>query len=282
MRKEIKIAIIDLYEGAANQGMRCIRQLVEKFRTDSPYAITFEFFDLRSKLEIPSVEYDIFISSGGPGSPLSTAGAEWETKYFRLMDDIQEHNQVASKKKFVFLICHSFQIFCRYYGFAKVTKRRSTAFGVMPIHKTNAGQSESIFLDLDDPFWTIDSRDYQITEPNLKRIGKLGGHVICLEKKRPLIPLDRAIMAIRFNDEIIGTQFHPEADSDGMYMYLTREDKRQYVVQKYGLEKYTSMLQALNDPEKVRTTYRTILPSFFQKIQNYHDSLHPRILQSEL
>lgn len=278
MGKEIKIAIIDLYEGEANQGMRCIGQLVEKFKRDSHYPITFDFFDLRSKLEIPSLEFDVFISSGGPGSPLTTAGADWETKYFRLMDDIQEHNRTSGTRKFVFLICHSFQIFCRYYGFAKVTKRRSTAFGVMPIYKTKAGKSELIFMDLDDPFWTIDSRDYQITEPNLKRIAKLGGHVLCLEKMRPLIPLDRAVMAIRFNDEIIGTQFHPEADSDGMYMYLTREDKKQYVVQKYGLEKYTSMLQALNDPEKVRTTYRTIIPSFFQKIQNYHDTLRTRSL----
>jgi homoserine O-succinyltransferase len=69
-------------------------------------------------------------------------------------------------------------------------------------------------------------------------------------------------MAIRFNDYFIGTQFHPEADARGMSMYLQREDKKQTVIENHGLEKWQSMVEQLQDPEKIMWTYQHILPNF--------------------
>jgi homoserine O-succinyltransferase/O-acetyltransferase len=279
MLKDLRIAILDLYEGEANEGMRCIKELVEQFKNDSPYIVSSEIFDVRGQIEVPSLDFDIYISSGGPGSPLTSEGSEWERKYFNLMEGILQHNLISSRKKFVFLICHSFQIFCRHYGLAKVSKRRSTAFGVMPVHKTRAGQHEHLLNPLADPFWVIDSRDYQITQPNEAAIKKMGGHVLCLEKERPLIPLERAVMSIRFTNEIIGTQFHPEADYNSMFMYLMREDKKKYVIKKYGEKKYQEMLQNLNDPEKIKKTYHAIIPTFLKQIQGHHDRIRASSLQ---
>jgi len=280
--KSIRIAVLDLYDGETNEGMRCIRQLLEHFKSESDHEVSYEVFDVRKGLQIPSSQFDGYISSGGPGSPLTSAGSPWEKLYFGLMNDLLQHNRQRVQKKFVFLICHSFQIFCRYYGLAKVSKRKSTAFGVMPVHKTKHAKTEKLLENLDDPFWAVDSRDFQITAPHLEKIEKMRGHVLCIEKERPLIPLERATMAIRFNDEIIGTQFHPEADSDGMYMYLMREDKRSYVVKKYGEHKYTEMLEALNDPEKIKTTNSTIIPTFLKQIERHHDRLGQKNLQSQL
>ena len=285
MKNQIRIAILDLYEGEVNEGMRCIRQLVEDFKNESSYLVSSAVYDIRGKLEVPTLEFDIYISSGGPGSPLTSAGSEWETLYFQLMDGIQKHNQKSDTKKFVFLICHSFQIFCRFYGLAKVSKRKSTAFGVMPVHKTRAGQHEPLFNELEEPFWVIDSRDYQITQPNDSAIKKSGGHILCIEKERPLIPLERAVMSIRINNEIIGTQFHPEADYHSMFMYLIREEKKKYVVGKYGENKYKEMLQNLNDPEKIKKTYHTIIPAFLREVEkskiNYIHSSGLEMMQTE-
>ena len=36
-------------------------------------------------------------------------------------------------------------------------------------------------------------------------------------------------MAIRFSREIVGVQFHPEADAEGMMRYFQREDKQKQV-----------------------------------------------------
>ena len=33
-------------------------------------------------------------------------------------------------------------------------------------------------------------------------------------------------MGLRFSDEILGVQFHPEADAEGMYRYFDRADKK--------------------------------------------------------
>lgn len=259
----MKIAILDLYEGESNEGMRCIRELVNQFRSEVNIPVTEQVFDVRQHEEMADLSFDVYISSGGPGSPLASAGSPWEQKYFALMDSILKHNRENPfQKKFVFLICHSFQIFCRYYGYGRVNKRKSTAFGVMPVHKTKEGKKEILFNALTDPFYVVDSRDYQLIEPNEGKIWSGGGQILCIEKERPLIPFERAVMAIRFNEAIIGTQFHPEVDSDGMHRYLLREDKKKIVTEKYGQKKYLQMMQMLNEPDKIKHTHRTILPGF--------------------
>lgn len=265
--QNLRIAILDLYEGEANEGMRCIKELVEQFSRESRFHVSYEVFDVRGGLQVPGLEFDAYISSGGPGSPIMSAGHEWEKRYFGLMEAIFEHNRHNDEKKLVFLICHSFQIFCRYYNIAHVSKRKSTSFGVMPVHKTRAGHHEHLLDQLNEPFWVIDSRDYQITSPNMDAIHEMGGHLLCIEKERPLIPLERAVMAIRFNNEFIGTQFHPEADYNSMFMYLSRTDKKDLVVKKHGERKYRDMLLKLNDPKKVKRTYHTIIPGFLRDVE---------------
>jgi GMP synthase-like glutamine amidotransferase len=278
-----KIAILDLYEGEANEGMRCIHQLIEEFRVETSLPIYLKVFDVRLKKEMPDLSFDAYISSGGPGSPLTSEGSLWEEKYFNLMDDILAYNSNHPfQRKNVFLICHSFQIFCRYYGYAQVSKRKSTSFGIMPIHKTKAGQHEPFFVGLNDPIYAVDSRDYQILRPNEVKIWSGGGHILCIEKDRPFIPLARAVMAIRFNEAFIGVQFHPETDAAGMHKYLLRDDKKKIIVEKYGDKKYHQMLSMVNEPDKINLTYKTILPSFLRNaLLTYlrHDTVRSQPVQ---
>ena len=56
------------------------------------------------------------------------------------------HFKSHPNKKFVFLICHSFQLACRYFEIGEVIKRKSTAFGVFPIHMLKyQGKTDPIF-----------------------------------------------------------------------------------------------------------------------------------------
>jgi len=259
----IHIAVLDLYEGVVNEGMRGIRQLIEEFEADCHMMVKYEIFDVRLKAEVPDLNFDAYISSGGPGSPLDSEGSLWEKRYFSLMDAIRNFNlQHPDQKKHVLLICHSFQIFCRYYGYGLVTRRKSTSFGVMPIHKTSEGHHDALYRSLDDPFWVVDSRDYQITQPNTEKIESGGGALLCIEKYRPHIDLERAVMSIRFDESFMGMQFHPEADAVGMRMYLLRDDKKELVIEKHGEKKYWEMLDHLNDPDKIMLTYETVVPRF--------------------
>ena len=97
--------------------------------------------------------------------------------------------------------------------------------------------------------------------------------IVALEKERPHVPLERAVMAIRFSEQLFGTQFHPEADAQGMSMYLQREDKKQTVIQNHGLPKWTSMIEHLNDPDKINLTNKQVLPNFL--IQSIKEILNP-------
>lgn len=259
---KINIAILDLYEGQANQGMRCIREIINTWAERNQYNVQFDEFDVRLKLEVPDTSYDIYISTGGPGSPLDTIGSEWEEKYFGWLESVESWNKLNNNPKHVFFICHSFQLACRYYEIGNLCKRKSTAFGVFPIHQLEDGKDEIVFEGLKEPFYGVDSRDYQVIEPNYARIREMGAKILAIEKNRPHVPYERAIMSVRFNDYFIGTQFHPEADAMGMSMYLQREDKKETVIANHGEAKWKSMLENLSDPAKILWTYSCILPNF--------------------
>jgi len=271
--RPIRIAILDLYEGLANQGMRCIRQIIQDWALKQDLQVQCREFEVRLRQELPDTSYDIYISSGGPGDPLSTRFDDWDIAWCRWLNDMLRWNSNPSNtdKKHIFFICHSFQLASRYFNAGLVCKRKSTAFGVFPVHMLEAGRNEEVFEGLRDPFYAVDSRDYQVIQPNHDLLRKAGGQILCIEKMRAHVPYERAVMGIRFNDYMIGTQFHPEADAQGMSMYLRTEEKRKTVIEGHGEDKLNSMLEQLDDPDKISWTYATILPNFLTQAVGRHE-----------
>ena len=263
-KQGLRIAVLDLYNGVANQGMRCIREILVQLRETQEPEIVWDEFNVRQKNELPDLTYDIFISSGGPGSPLETEGAKWETDYFKWLQQIEQWNKEEdnTRKKYIFFICHSFQLACRYYKIGNLCKRKSTAFGIFPVHLLSNGKDEPVFKQMQDPFYAVDSRDYQVIEPDHPQLQSMGASILAIEKERPQVLLERAIMAVRFNEYMIGTQFHPEADATGMSLYLQTNEKKKTIIENYGLEKWEQMISHLNDPDKILFTNSHILPNF--------------------
>ena len=105
-KQGLRIAVLDLYNGVANQGMRCIREILVQLRETQEPEIVWDEFNVRQKNELPDLTYDIFISSGGPGSPLETEGAKWETDYFKWLQQIEQWNKEEdnTRKKYIFFI----------------------------------------------------------------------------------------------------------------------------------------------------------------------------------
>ena len=266
-KNPIRIAILDLNDGFPNQGMRCIRQIIDEWSATITRDVVRLEFEVRQKNEIPDNSFDIYISSGGPGDPLSTRFDDWDIGWCKWVDEVIRWNNNPSNtsKKYVFFICHSFQLASRFFNSGLVYKRKSTSFGVFPVHMLLEGKSEPVFDGLNDPFYAVDSRDYQVIQPNHGLIRETGGAILCIEKNRPHVPYERAVMAIRFNDYMIGTQFHPEADAEGMKIRLQEEDKRRTVIENHGEAKLNSMLEHLNDPDKIRWTYSHILFNFLNR-----------------
>jgi GMP synthase-like glutamine amidotransferase len=264
-KNNIKVAVIDMNNGNPNQGMRGIQEILQRYREQNDIDLTFTIFDIRQKGQVPDLNFDIYISSGGPGSPFDGEQQQWEQDFFNLLDKIEDFNAQNDHKKYVFLICHSFQLACRKYGLGTVTKRKSNAFGIFPISLTESGNLETVFEGLSNPFYSVDSRDWQVVKPKEADFAAKGARILAIEKERPHVKLERCIMAIRFSEQVIGTQFHPEADPVGMKMYLLQEEKKAAIIKNHGEEKYFDMLNSLEDPDRITLTQSVILPNFLDQ-----------------
>src|SRR5688572_10867327 len=129
----VRMAILDMNNNVENMGIASIQRIADRFAV-----IDYEVFDVRYKHEVPGLDFDIYISSGGPGDPLEGDGV-WDKAYFDLIDQLWAYNQQHVEKKFVFFICHSFQMICHHMGIGTISLRDKESFGILPMDKTEDG-----------------------------------------------------------------------------------------------------------------------------------------------
>ena len=270
--KPVKAAIIDLYNNVPNQGMRCIKNLLTN-ASESFYNVPLEFevFDARYKNELPDLSFDIYISTGGPGSPFDSKGKTWEKNYFNLLDDLWAYNAAKlNPPKYGLFICHSYQMVARHFEFGEVTPRRSGSFGILPVHKTQLGEKDPLLEGLNDPFFAADFRDWQVLQPNKAVMEEMGASILCMEKERPHIDLERAVMAVRLQKEMVAVQFHPEADAEGMLFHFGTGEQKDKIIEDHGYEKYSTIMERLKDPEYIKKTHDTVIPGFLKRAIKYN------------
>ena len=257
----LRAALLDMYNGESNRGIPMLKSMLGGYAN----VLSFNHYDVRAKNEIPDLSYDLYILSGGPGDPLLNDGP-WYDRYFALIQALWDWNRTPgqARKKHVFFICHSFQMACHHFGLGEVTARYKMSFGTYPVHKTHPGKAEPVFEGLPDPFYIADFRRYQVVNPRHERFRALGAEILCLEKLRPHVHLERAIMAVRFSPEMIGTQFHPEADPNGLLSYFWEEDRKRSIIEEHGKTRYERMIRDLANPMKIQRTFDTIIPTFIE------------------
>jgi GMP synthase-like glutamine amidotransferase len=250
----IRIAILDMYDGQPNMGRACIDGIVDKWALTNNLIIQKNDFEVRTQGLLPDTNFDIYIATGGPGSPTDTADEKWDKDFTNWLEKMLELD------KHVFLICHSFQIACRHFNIGNVCLRKSRQIGILPVHVTH--ENHFIFDGMEDTFHALESRLYQIIEPNDEVIDKMNAKIIALEKNRPTIQLERAIMALEFSANMTGVQFHPEAETQELIHYFHREDIKESIIENFGIEKWNSIIDALVHPSLIKDTYAKMIPNF--------------------
>ncbi len=105
-KRSVRVAILDLYEGAANQGMRCIRTILKEWSESNNLDLHTDEFDVRLKNEVPDTSYDIYLSSGGPGDPLTSRFDDWDISWCRWLNEMERwnNNPDTIQKKYIFFI----------------------------------------------------------------------------------------------------------------------------------------------------------------------------------
>ena len=252
----IKIAILDMYDGAPNIGMRCIYTIVHNWSRSRNIQIDYNVFNTRGKNEIPDNSYDIYISTGGPGSPLDSIHEIWDQSFTKWLEEM------CAIQKPVFLICHSFQIACRHFELGNVCLRKSRQIGILPVHGLLA---DDLFNGLQETFYSFESRTYQIIAPNDEKIKKMGAQIMALEKIRPTVALERAIMAIKFSEKIYGVQFHPEAEVNELIVYFNEAANKENIINEFGVEKWEGIMDQLDENSPIHATYTNLIPNFLDK-----------------
>jgi homoserine O-succinyltransferase len=258
-----RIAILDMYQQVYNQGIACIQKILDTVQHEMGVEFHIQSFDVRTKGEMPGLDFDLYISTGGPGSPMAS-DESWEVEYVQWLHALLKKNQIAepSQKKFAFFICHSFQMVCRMLQIGDLSQRPQKSEGIFPVERTEDGKEDPVFRHLSNPFWVLDSRAYQVTNLNQEKALALGGNLLAIEQANASEERNRAIMAMRFNAEMMGTQFHPEADADGLVRYLENRiqtDHEQSATWRTGLE------HAIKYRDAIQQTHHTILPEFLKQ-----------------
>jgi GMP synthase-like glutamine amidotransferase len=265
----VRVALLDLYDGEPGRGIPMLTRLIEEADGYGGARVTLDRFDVRGAGLVPSLDYDVYVSSGGPGSPHDGAGTAWEAAYFRWLDAVWQHNhdakQAGTPPKPAFFVCHSFQMLVRHFRLAEVTERRSESFGVFPVYPTPVGRRDPLFAGLGDPFYAADFRRWQVVHPDATRLRALGATILAVEKVRPHVPLARALMALRLGPHMVGTQFHPEADPAGMAVHVRQEKRRRQIIGKIGPAKYRRLLHRLDAPDYLRPTFARVIPTFLRR-----------------
>ena len=267
----VRVEVLDMNNGARNIGVRNIKRIIEQFGHKVRAAhlqVDFEVthFHVRDRNEVPDAGFDIYLCSGGPGSPLEDHGMEYEVKFFKLLDQLVDHNLTKDNKKFVFGICHSFQMMVKKFAVAELTKRDTRRIGVVPIIKTRDGENDLLFEGLQEKFYAFDNRDWQAVNPAHQKLKDLGASILSYESNGHAI--GEAVTAIRYTPEIETVQFHPEAEKHGILMRFSDPEERKYIVDMLGDAKFDELIQALNNPNKLMKTYKTILPGFLWRSYN--------------
>jgi len=262
----IRVALLDLYDDYPNTEIKNFLDLIAGFNSAHHLNLTCDVFDVRGKIEVPGTEYDIYISSGGPGSPVDSEGSAWEERYFALIDQLNAHNQKAhSQKKHVLFVCHSFQLMCRRLGLGTVNQRDDESFGIYPVYQTKAGYTEVLFAGLQQPFYTMDMREWQVVNADEAKMAALGAALVAIEMERKDAGLPRAMMAVRFNPYFFGTQFHPEVEPGLLKTQMMDEKHKEKFITEYGEGLYHNILQKLGDETKLQKTYHTLVPAFLSE-----------------
>ncbi len=94
--------------------MRGFQDILNRYKAKHQLNLGFEIFDVRKKCQVPEYDdFDIYISSGGPGRSLGNRRGYGvgERKYFNLIDKLEDHNlSNTAQKKHVFFCLPLFSI----------------------------------------------------------------------------------------------------------------------------------------------------------------------------
>lgn len=265
----LRVCLVDMNNGVANQATRCFRRLVDTFSARVTEAnpsldVVFKHVQPRNLGELPEHDTDIVLSSGGPGAPTDGYEDKWCTEYRKFLDGVVTANATrplhAPK---VLLICHSFEIGVLHFGLARMEQRPTKKFGLMPAYMTPEGEATDFLRPFGYRLFSWEHRDWEAVGLDEERLRELGGAVLATETHHTHeVHKGDALLALRFANGMDGTQFHPEADKPGVMAWVDKPESQEALRKAYGSALFERMVKSVTNRDRLAKTFALLIPGW--------------------
>ncbi len=265
----LQLCLIDMNNGHANQAMRCFRLLLDDFashvtRANPHLEVRLEIIEPRNRQELPP-RADLYLSTGGPGSPYEHDGESWLGDMHRFYDKlVNDAIRLGPAAPSLFGVCYTFELLVRYFKVSAMTSRHERKFGVMPVYMTDEGQRHPLTHHFGDRLFAFEHRNWEAVDVDRAQLARLGGAVLARES-RDGTSKGRAVLAFDFAPGVEGTQFHPEADRLGVVNWLSKREQAESFVQAYGYTTYERMIKTLDNPQRLARTFSLLIPGWLTR-----------------
>lgn len=270
MSDAFRLCLIDMNNGHANQAIRCFSVLIEHFfervRAKNPgLACEYRHVEPRNKQELPPSDFDLFLSSGGPGGPFDHDHEPWLADYKGWLDGIVEGQlKRGAAAPSLLGVCYTFELLVTHFAVATMQLRETRKFGVMPVYMTPEGEKHVLTGHFHDRLFAFEHRNWEAVDLDEKKLTGLGGKLLGRES-RDGVSKGRALLALEFAPGIEGTQFHPEADKPGVVAWLSKREQAEAFIAAYGAVTYERMIKTLDNPERLAKTFTLLIPGWLTR-----------------
>lgn len=269
-RRALRVCIVDMNDGHVNQAMRCLRGIVEQFFSrvvarNPGLACNLSEVSPRDTGDLIPRDADLYLASGGPGSPFDGDGTPWAQDFADFATGVAESaSRGGEDQRAVFGICYSFELLVRHFEVATIAPRTDRKFGVMPIYTTLEGQAHPLLGAFDDRLFAFEHRNWEAIDVNEATLRSLGGCVLARES-RDGASKGRALLGLDIAPGVEAVQFHPEADRAGVVNWVARPEQAAAFRATYGDSTYRAMLRTLDDPRRLARTYALVIPGWLSR-----------------
>jgi GMP synthase-like glutamine amidotransferase len=268
--RPLRLCIVDMNNGHVNQAIRCLRSISSSFfdrvQRENPDVVCelVEVSPRDTGNAIP-LDCDLYLSSGGPGSPFEGDGTAWADDYGRFCDAVVEASiHGGAGQRALFAICYSFEMVVRHFKLAHIGPRTERKFGVMPIYTTGEGQRHPLLSPFGDRLFAFEHRNWEAIDLDTSRLATLSGQLLAQES-RDGVSKGRAVLGLDAAPGVEAVQFHPEADRPGVMNWVARPEQAAAFKATYGEVTYQAMLRTLDDPRRLARTFALVIPGWLTR-----------------
>lgn len=254
-----RLCLVDMNGGESNRGARNLRELFARFvdgvaaHNPGLACAVVEVAPRRDGAPPIPLDCDLYVCSGGPGSPLAIDDAPWGPGFRALLAHVRAARGAGGGPRLL-AICYSFELVVHALGLGRVDPRAAPLRGVWPVASTGEGAAHPLLAPLASPFAALDARAWQAQH--------VDGATV-LARTVPPPGEAAAVAAIELEGVIEAVQFHPEAVPDEVLDWLRAPETARALADAYGVPAYRRMCALASDG--LGATHAHVVPGWLRR-----------------